>query len=454
MNLPNYFLADLPPEATLSASMLSEACQTLRHNRERYLATRSTDSLIHLLSNVASNWLDPNYPFRKLALEKGPATTGFSRPTLARGLDALFAQFTADNFRVLLEQEFGHKRRLDEMSRSLPEDAGNRVSLASAPEFLVRINSGNIPNPPIRSIVFGLLLRSSQFVKCTAGASLLPRLFAHSLYEADPKSGACLEIADWPGSNAELEQALFSEADCVVATGSDESLTGLRKVLPLGVRFVGYEYRLSFAFIAAGALSKFNAERLVERAATDVVTWDQQGGLAPHVFYVERGGVISAEQFAQMLADQLEAREQTEPLGPLPAEVSASITSRRSFYEVRAAHSPDTRLWQSKNSTAWTVVFENAPIFQASCRNRFIYVKEVSDLAEMLHGADKVRGKISTVGLAASAEQAETLAAELACWGVTRICPLGRMQNPPLVWRQDGRPALADFVRWSDWEME
>jgi hypothetical protein len=100
------------------------------------------------------------------------------------------------------------------------------------------------------------------------------------------------------------------------------------------------------------------------------------------------------------------------------------------------------------------VVFETAPIFQASCRNRFIYVKEVSDLAEMLHGADKVRDQISTVGLAASAEQAETLAAELACWGATRICPLGRMQNPPLVWRQDGRPALADFVRWSDWEME
>src|SRR5204862_8113559 len=132
-------------------------------------------------------------------------------------------------------------------------------------------------------------------------------------------------------------------------------------------------------------------ERLVERATTDDVTWDQQGGVAPHVFYVEGGGAISAEQFAQMLADQLEVREQIEPLGPLPAEVSAAVTSRRSVYDVRAAHSPDTRLWQSKNSTAWTVVFETAPIFQASCRNRFIYVKEVSDLAEMLHGADKVR---------------------------------------------------------------
>ena len=29
MNLPNYFLADLPPEATLLPAMITEACQTL-----------------------------------------------------------------------------------------------------------------------------------------------------------------------------------------------------------------------------------------------------------------------------------------------------------------------------------------------------------------------------------------------------------------------------------------
>ena len=79
MNLPNYFLADLPPEATLSPGMIREACQTLKHNRERYLAHRSTQSLVSILSSVAANWLNPEYPFRKLALEQGPAATGFSR---------------------------------------------------------------------------------------------------------------------------------------------------------------------------------------------------------------------------------------------------------------------------------------------------------------------------------------------------------------------------------------
>jgi hypothetical protein len=36
---------------------------------------------------------------------------------------------------------------------------------------------------------------------------------------------------------------------------------------------------------------------------------------------------------------------------------------------------------------------------------------------------------------------------------VTRVCPLGRMQEPPLTWRHDGRPALADLITWTDLEL-
>jgi hypothetical protein len=136
----------------------------------------------------------------------------------------------------------------------------------------------------------------------------------------------------------------------------------------------------------------------------------------------------------------------------LPDETAATIASRRAFYEIRAAHSPDTLLWQSHNSTAWTVVYESDPLFQHSCLHRFVYVKGVGDLSATLQGADSVRGKVSTVGLAARPEQVREFATQLARWGVTRVCPLGRMQEPPLTWRHDGRPALADLLTWSDWE--
>ncbi|HEY2082587.1 MAG TPA: acyl-CoA reductase [Verrucomicrobiae bacterium] len=452
MNLPNYFLADLPPDALLTAAMLNDACQALKQNREKYLAGRSTQNLVDVLCGLAESWLQPEYPFRKLALEKGPAATGFSRGTLASGLDNFFKQFTPENFNALLLQELGHARRLDEIVSNGAEEKASRGAVARGPELLAHIAAGNIPNPTLMSIALGVLTRSAQFVKCASGAAFVPRLFAHSLYEIEPKLGACLEIAEWRGGRADVEKALFENADCVTATGSDEALTAIRHHLPARARFLGYGNQLSFGYVTGEAVSGFQAKKTAAQAATDVVAWNQLGCLSPHVIYVEHGGAVAAEHFAEMLAEELAKREETEPRGEVAAETAATIASRRAFYEVRAAHSPDTRFWRSENSTAWTVVYEADARFQLSCLNRFIYVKGVSDLKTALEGADPVRGKVSTVGIAAGEEKAGALAAQLAAWGVMRVCSLGRMQNPPLTWRHDGRPALGDLVTWMDFE--
>ncbi len=453
MNLPNYFLADLPPEAVLSPVMITEACLTLKRNRECYLANRSTESLIKTLSRVADSWLEPDYSFRKYALALGPAKTGFSRETLARGLDNFFGQLARDNFHALLVQEFGDAKRLDALTATAADQRHNRMAIINAPEFQVHIAAGNIPNPTMMSIVFGLLTCSAQFVKCASGSSFLPRLLAHSIYEADPKLGACLEVAEWRGGNALLETALFAEADCVTAIGSDETLEAIKAQLPVTIRFLGHGHRVSFGFVAGEDLFGSSAKKIVARAADDVVAWNQLGCLSPHVIYVQLGGEVSPEQFAELLADELDKREQTEPRGELPAEDAAMIASRRGIYEVRAAHAPETtRHWCSKDSTAWTVVYEADARFQMSCLNRFVYVKAVADLTTALQGADDIRGKVSTVGIAVPEDKVQEIATQLARWGATRICPLGQMQNPPLTWRHDGRPALGDLITWTDWE--
>jgi hypothetical protein len=218
MILPNYFLADLPPEATLSPAMITEACQTLKRNRERYLAGRSTEQLIQTLSDVADGWLDVENRFRKLALERagvqsrdvrdcssdtlkrelqqGAPGPAFSRATLEKGLDNFFRQLTAENLEALLEQELGDARRLDEMVAVGAGHKRDRAAMAVGPEFIVHIMAGNVPNPALMSIVLGLLTRSAQFIKCASGGAFLPRLFAHSLYDADPKLGN-RRVARW-----------------------------------------------------------------------------------------------------------------------------------------------------------------------------------------------------------------------------------------------------------------
>jgi hypothetical protein len=477
MNLPNYFLADLPQETTLTPTMVNEACRTLKRNREHHLANRTTSSLIATLSDLAKDWLNRDYEFRKLAVEQAPAATGFSSATIANGLDSFFKGLTKENFEALLEQDLGHVDRLDALGATPVEEKTRRMSTVTGYELLAHVAAGNLPCPALMSIVLGILTRSGQFVKCAGGASFFPRLFAHSLHQADPKLASCLEIAEWRGRTngqsetkkaeatviSELTEALFAEANCVTATGSDETLASIRRKLPARVKLLGYGHQVSFGYVASGVLSGFNARKLVKSATDDIVAWNQLGCLSPHVIYVEHGGNVSAEQFAEFLATELKEREAQEPRGGLPPEVAANIASRRSIYETRSAYFqsncdipdyPATKIWKSENSTAWTVVYEAEPKFQASCLNRFIYVKGITDLTEMLQGADCVRMKVSTVGVAAPADKMKDIALVLARWGATRICPLGQMQQPPLTWRHDGRPALGDLLRWTDYEMD
>jgi len=454
MNLPNYFLADLPPEATLTPAIVTEACQALKHNRQHYLAERPTESVIEALAEAAKNWLEPDDPIRQLALRLGPQATGFPVEVLASGLDAFFSALTAESLEAVVTQDLGDMHRLERMTAEAGVQGADRAALVHGPQLLVHVTGGLLPNPALTSMVLGLLAHSAQFVKCASGTSLIPRLFGHSLHQCEPKLGACLEIAEWKGGAEALEAALFAEAECVTATGEDATLAALRQRMPPNTRFVGYGHRVSFGYVAGEVLSAFAAQKVAGRAARDVASWNQLGCLSPHVIYAETGGRITPERFAELLATELASLEQTCPRGPLPPPAAAAIASRRFFYGVRAANSPDTRLWCSPDSTAWTVVYENEPLFQTSCLNRFVYVKAVADLTQALQGAAPVSGQVSTVGLAALGNKAQALATQLARWGATRVCPLGQMQNPPLAWRHDGRPSLGDLVTWTDWEVQ
>ena len=456
MNLPNYFFADLPPEATLSPPMITTACDTLKRNREKFLLHRTTGDIVSILCEIGAEWLLPENKFRRLALELGSIETGFSRPVLERGLDQFFRRFTPENFHALLAQDLGNgvantgnAKKNDGETQSA---ARSPQHLWHGPELLVHVAAGNLPNPVLMSMVLGLLTRSAQFVKCASGASFLPRLFAHSIYETDRKLGACLELAEWRGGNVELENALYSQADCVTATGRDETLTAIRARLPVKVRFLGHGQRVSFGFISREVLREENISEIVSRAADDVVAWNQNGCLSPHVFYAEERGAVESDQFAKRLAVELAGREMSEPRGKISIAESAAIATQRAIYEALATHRGDAKIWMSPLSTAWTVVFEHEINFRLSPLNRFIFVKPVTDIAMALRGADALRGKVSTVGMAAPPEKTRDLAHQFARWGATRICPLGQMQNPPLTWRHDGRPALGDLVTWTDFE--
>ena len=443
----DYFLAD-KQGADLSNTLIAEACQTLRTNRGEHLAQIGNESIISKLTEAASLWLSPDYELRKLALAADPAETGFPREVLAAGLDACFSEWTQENFFGLLNQEFGDPTRL----QSFGSLSSHSLAMVHGPQLIAHIAPGNLPAPIFQSIAFGLLLRSAQFVKCASGKSLLPRLFGHSLHYVDPGLASALEIAEWDGGNEMLEGELFKEADCVVATGSDKTVNTIRKRLPLGKQFIGYGHRVSLGYIEQLANEVMGTQTIITRAADDVVAWNQQGCLSPHVIYVEEFGNLKPDRFAEMLAEELAARSETLPRGELSTKEAAAIANMRRFYKIRSDNNVGAIIWESENSTEWTVVQEDEKQFQTSPLNRFIFVKPIEHLNEMLHVLEPYREGISTVGIAASEAKLREFALKLAEWGVARVCPMGKMQRPPLAWRHDGRPPLGDLIRWTDLE--
>ena len=62
--LPNYFIADINDSKVLNQKLISEACYTLKKNRERFMEDRSTQSIILLLAELGKRWLDEGYKSR------------------------------------------------------------------------------------------------------------------------------------------------------------------------------------------------------------------------------------------------------------------------------------------------------------------------------------------------------------------------------------------------------
>jgi len=436
---------------------IKEAVSRTCEARERVRQHRTTDSVITALAQTAKNWLDPNNPWRKKAIEQAMAPTGFSEAMLGEAIDLTFGAINYESLGELLDRELGNRRVLDEFCLR-----GRVQSRATAPRLITHVLAGSIPVPGIVSICIGLLMRSANVVKVSSRDPVFPALFVESLREVDAELADCVATLDWPRGELALTQTALGDADAVIAYGDDHSISALRQLAPAGAKFLGYGHKISFAVIAKEAMTAENIPQLAQAAAFDASVYDQQGCLSPHVFYVEERGQFGPRKFAAALAEAMAAYQARVPRGQLTVEEAAELTRFRSGYEFRASSDKRLGVWGSParqvdsdgqvNSTGndWTVIYDDSPSFIPSCLNRIIFVKPTDGYKRILDCIQKFASSVSTVGVAPMNERAIAFAAELARMGVHRVCPIGQMQRPPLSWHHDGRPNLADLVSWTD----
>ena len=403
----------------------------------RALCARAVDDVLETLDRVISRWLDPNGDWLQRAGEVLPATTGFSPAMIRHALPLLIAPLRAENVRVLLRTELGDHRVLDGVHRG---------RWACSPNLITHVLSGNIPGLSATSAVLTLAVKSAALMKTATGDVVFPALFASSIAALDPAAGKCLLVTHWPGGEHALEEIAFAEADVVVASGSDAAIAAIQR--RVRGRFIGHGHKVSFAAIGKEEIaSAEDARALARRLAYDVSVWDQQGCLSPQLCYVERGGGVTPEEFAQLLGEALAEYATELPPRRLGFEERAAVQRFRQEAEWRG-----DKLITSSESTDWTVTVEHDARFLPTCLNRCVRLQVVESIAVLADVLRPQRTQLEAAGLACAADRFASFAEMLITSGVRRICHIGTMQQPPLSWRQGGRPRVAEWVEWAEVE--
>lgn len=434
----------------LTPALLLKQTDALLEAREHGLAHRPVREIVEIIDRVAKRLLNPEDVLRRIAESALPAITGYSAPMIGRILDRMATDWRADRSWQLLCSEFGDPELLDGF-RSRADAAGE--TRVFGPKLATHVFSGNVPGVAVTSLVRTLLVKAASLGKTSSGEPLLPALFAQAIAEEDAEIGACIAVTYWPGGAEAIEQVAFDAADAVIVYGGNDTIESVRSRIPPHTRFLGYGHKLSFGVVGREALGTCAAAQTASLAALDVATFDQQGCVSPHLFYVETEGDTSPNAWARQLAGAMAQTEAQLPRGAVAPGESSAIRQLRGEAEFAQLAGGETELHQSADGTHWTVVFDPDPAFASSCLNRVVRVKPVAALDEVPARVGRIGSLLQTVGVAAGAERTRKLAAALGSLGASRVAPLGQMAWPPPYWHHDGAPPLGQLVRWCDLEM-
>ena len=433
---------------TLEPSEWRRLLEVLR-DAGRALRDRPVRELVQSIGRAAERFLDPEDRVRLEALEWLVPTAGISAEMAAVVLTGMARDWTGDRLAELLERELGAPEVLDGFQRL---DSGRTVH-ATGSALSFHVGAGTVPGVSVSSMIRALLVKSAVLLKPGKGDVALPVLFARAMAEEDPELARGVAVVYWPGGDSPAEELALESAEVVVAYGSSESVAALRARSAVTSRFVPYHHRVSVGVVGRDALSSDGAARVAVDAAAAVSMFDQRGCVSPHVVYVERGGATDPGAWAGTLAEAMAEVELELPGGRLTPDEASSLHQLRGATELEEASGSGVRVYHGDRGS-WTVIYQESPTFTVSCQNRVVYVKPVSDLAEVPELLYDLRRHLQTVAIAGAGARRGALATALGRVGVTRVTSFEGAPWPPPWWHHDGASVFDGLIRWIDLEDE
>jgi hypothetical protein len=406
----------LPP---LTPQALAEIVAALADRGGAALAAVGEAALLAAWSDTVLAFRDPASPERRSLDPDLARLCRLSPAGLAAGLEA-----------VLGGVRGGPAAALFERARSI-RSAGDRAPGAGP---VLAVLAANLPGLAVQPLLPALALNRPVFLKSPSAEPLFAPAFLAALVRREPRLGAALAAATWPGGDPALEAPVLAGVGTILAYGGEEALDDLERRAP--GKLVRYGPKTSLAVLAADATGA-DLEAIARGLARDVALFDQRGCLSIAAIYME-GTPEGAEELAVRLAAALSELAQVWPPGPSEPGEAAAVQQLRLTAEMRGLFQPRLPL------AAGTVIVDPEPAFQPSPGLRTVRIHPLADLGGLPGLLAPWRGRLQ--GAALAGQGAWRIAAGitgLAGLGVSRTAAPGELQSPDASWHNGGVDPLA-----------
>lgn len=317
-----------------------------------------------------------------------------------------------DEVRALVVEELG---ALDALDRPVRAAGGWRQAVA--PRLIYHVLASNLAVSAEASLLLGLVLGSRLVFKLpSAGLGGFDELAARAGRAADVRLTSVHE----PES--------LAAADAVVVFGSDETVSTLRAEVRGTARFLAYGHKFSLGILPPGCAGEAEAAQ----AARELAAFGQGGCLSPQAYLC--ADAEEAARFGPRLAAALAHETGVAWKGDAASRRDARL---RAWARGDVLHEP-------RGPEGPVVVVRGDGQVEPGPGGGWVDVCAAPDLQTTL---GTWRGKLSAWSVAGPVIPADVWRAAAAL-GVSRLCPMGALQDPPWNWRHDGRPRLGDLVTW------
>ncbi len=392
--------------------------------------------IIRAVADAATRWHNGDFPPRVRATKAVMRRTGYTEPVVDYALDRLFEQLDRSCVESVIRGELGSLEALDGFVARPGQPALFFRGLSKA----MIIASDTTIGVALPALVFALCAKADVTVKDRDDQ--LVAAFVETLVEEEPALAEHVCVAVWEGSDSAQSRARVSDADVVVAYGSNTALAAIRTQLAPQARFVGYGHRTSVGYVPREALRHEIAAREVARAAAlDALLYDGDGCLSLHALFVERSGTITPLGFASILARACDEIAIEFPSGSSIAAPEVAAYRRCALFRAAQGRgavydgfvAPHLVVYDAPPDEPPPLLPRTLGIYPVDAPHDMLtFVRRHALPLEAFARVDGTRPDVEAAALES---------------GASRIAPLGRLQAPPLGGEHGGQGRILPFVR-------